>query len=335
MLPRVLRASRAPLVLALLILTFSIGGCRCLRGPINASPGLRWWLFANFGAQQICPEMLKSGVGLRMQDRGPAVGRFFPTQCTVDVHGESQTVTVNFVGTGYAYTSLTRRVGFEASGAVEYRADFYLGEEDIYVWGKVNRIVRGPDFRLGYVENPVVAGATMTPLGHVANVFGNQIMAGEVTRGFTVLQNWDTDSKTFGMGIIQPPAKPHTPYNVSDEEVFTFGNESIQVQWQQRDFLGPYEVVDSDQQIQLRMFLQGPAVEAIVVQRQVGDLWREDYQRGKLGPPPGPILAGTPLTPQRETKAAFRLPPGQYYVVIDHTNSAGTCNRPRPICSIR
>ena len=324
-----MRASRAALVLAVLVIAVSIGGCRCLRGPVNASPGLRWWLFSNFGAQQICPEMTTTGVGLRLQDGGPAVGRFFPRNCSVDINGDAQTITVRFSGTGYAYTSVTRRVGFEASGVVEYRADFFLGEDDIYVWGKVSRIVDGPHFALGYVENPLAAGAVATPLGTLANLFGNQIVAGELTRGFTVLQNWDTDSKSFGMGIIQPPNKPHTPYDVSGDEVYTFSNETIEVQWQQRDYLGPFEVVDSDQQLQMRMFLQGPAVEALVVSQQVGDLWREQYQRERLlTPPPGPVLAGTPLQPGREIKAAFRVPPGKYYVVIDHTNVAGSVQPP-------
>jgi hypothetical protein len=322
------RATKPALLLAALVAAISFGGCKCLRGPVNASPGLRWWLFSNFGAQQICPEMLKRGVGLKLQDRGPAVGRFFPSTCEVAVNDAAQTVAVSFSGAGYAYTSFTRRVGFTATGAVEYRADFYLGEEDIYVWGKVNRIINGPNFQIGYVENPIAAGATMTPLGAIANMFGSQIVSGELTRGFTVLQNWDTDTKTFGMGIIQPPNKPHTPYTLDGEEVLTFANESIQVEWQQRDFLGPFEVADNDQQLQLRMFLQGPAVEALVVTRQVGDLWRDDYHRGRVGPPPGPILAGSPLTPNAEVKTAFRLPPGQYYVVIDHTNTAGSVQPP-------
>ncbi len=321
---------RAPaLILSLLVAAVTIGGCRCLDPVVNDSPGLRWWLFSNFGAERICPEMTTTGVPLRLQDRGPAVGRFFPTTCQVEINGSAQTVTVLFTGTGYAYTSLTRRVGFEASASVEYRADFFLTDDDIYVWGKVNRIVRPPDFKLGYVENPFAAGAVLTPLGHIANTFGNQIVQGELTRGFTVVQNRDTDTKTFGMGILQPPRKPHTPYDVSEDTDYTFANETVQIEWNQRDFLGPFEVVDTDQQIQMRMFLQGPAIEAIVVAKQVGDIWREQYQRESiLGPPPGPVLAGTPLTPGRETRAAFRVPPGRYYVVLDHTNTAGSVAPP-------
>ncbi|MEZ4443425.1 MAG: hypothetical protein R3B72_30420 [Polyangiaceae bacterium] len=320
----------AALALAALVVSVSVGGCKCLRGPVNASPGLRWWLFSNFGAGKVCPEMLKQGMALKMQDMGPSVGRFFPNSCTVDVVDETQTITVNFGGTGYAYTPVTGRVGFSAQAAVQYRPDFYIADDDIYVWARVNRILRGPDFQLGFVQNPLAAGASaLTPLGTVANLFGNQIVAGEVTRGFTVVQDWDTESNTFALGILQPPAKPHTPYDVSKDAVYTFANETVEVQHNQRDFLGPFEIVDGDQQLQVRMFLQGPAVDLLVVNRQIGDIWRDAYQTGQANSaPPGPILAGGVLQPNQELRTGYRLPPGQYYIVIDNTAQAGTTNPP-------
>jgi hypothetical protein len=324
------RRPAAALALGVLVLAVVGVGCPCIRGPVNASAGLRWWLFSNFGASKICPEMIKRGVGLRMQDRGAMVGRFFPNQCGLDVNGNTQTVTVHFSGTGYAYTPLTKRVGFSTTASVEYRPDFYLTEDDIYVWGKVNRIVQGPSFRLGYVENPVADAATaVTPLGQIANLFGNQIVSGELTRGFTVVQNDETETKTFALGLLMPPQKPHTPFDVEGDERHTFANETVQVQWQQRDFLGPFDVVDTDQVLTMKMFLEGPAVDVMVVSKQVGDIWREAYQTGRpMGPPPGPVMAGGPLQPQRDQLASYRLPPGQYFVVIDHSQYAGTVNPP-------
>ncbi len=300
-----------------------------MRGPINASPGLRWWLFSNFGASRICPEMLKQGVGLQMQSRGPVVGRYFPNQCSVDVDDDRQVVVVNFAGTGYAFNSVSKRVGFSATGSVEYRMDFYLGEEDLYLWGKVNRIIHGPDFRLGYVENPLVDIPTaVTPLGQVANSFGNQIMVGKLTRGFTVVYNEDK-GKDFSLGVLTPPQKPHHPFNVTESEHYTFANETIEVHSNQRDFLGPFEVVDEEQRLAMRFFLEGPAVDVMVVDKRTGDAWREAYQLGRpLGPPPGPVLAGAPLGPNRDTRPSYRLAPGLYYVVIDHTAYAGVVAPP-------
>ncbi|MBI4705410.1 MAG: hypothetical protein HY744_30265 [Deltaproteobacteria bacterium] len=320
----------AALALSVIALAAMVAGCPCIRVPVNASPALRWWLFSNFGAQRICPEMLKRGLPLRTQDRAPAVGRFFPAQCGVDIDGDRQVVTVHFSGTGYAFTTLTRRVGFSCTASVEYRMDFWLGEEDIYVWGQVNRIVNGPSFRLGYVENPLADAATAaTPLGTVANLFGNQIAAGELTRGFTVVRN-EPRGDSFALGVIQPPQRPITPFDVSGSESLTYANETVEVHGNARDYLGPFEIVDEDQRLQLKLYLEGPAVDVLVVDRRTGDAWREDYQTGRpLGPPPGPVWAGAPLVSGRgEQRASYRLPVGQYYVVIDNTQYAGTMNPP-------
>jgi hypothetical protein len=321
----VLALRAAALVAALGVVVAFGSGCRACRGTVNASPGLRWWLFSNYGASQMCPELLKHGMGLRLQDRGPAVGRFFPTSCAIEVNDDSQTVTLNFVGMGYAFTHITKRLGFTASASVQYRPDFYMAENDIYVWGKVNSMVRGPDFKLGYVENKVVDLTTaLTPLGGLANLFGNQVAAGALTRGFTVVENYDTETKTFGLGIFEPPRKPTTPYNVDADEVHTFANEQIEVQYNQRDFLGPFEIVDDDQELQVKMVVQGPPVDLIVVDRRVGDPWRDSYQQGlPLGQPSGAILYNVALQSTHELRTAFRLPPGQYYIVVDHTPYAG------------
>ena len=69
-----------------LSLAFGGAGCPCVNSAVNASPELRWWLFSNFGASKLCPEMLKRGVPLKLPQLGNAsVGRFFPNQCFVQV----------------------------------------------------------------------------------------------------------------------------------------------------------------------------------------------------------------------------------------------------------
>ncbi|MFP6684493.1 MAG: hypothetical protein VB934_07265 [Polyangiaceae bacterium] len=329
MISRIFRPSNlAPSSLALIVFVLAVVGvgCPCLRGPVNASPALRWWLFSTFGASKICPELMKRGIGLKVQDQGPSVGRFYPASCRIEVNSEFQVVTVHFQGSGYAFTPVSKRVGFTCSASVQYRPDFFMAPDAVYVWGKVNRIVSGPTFKLGYVEDPLAgAAAAVTPLGIVANSFGNQIAAGELTRGFTVVQDYDTESNSFALGVVKPPHKPRTPYDVAGSERHTFGNETIEVHYNQRDFLGPFEVVEDGQAITMKYFVQGPAVDAMVVTRAVGEVWRQSYQQGqRLGPPPGPVVAGAPLAGGRESLASYRLPPGQYYVVIDNTAYAGT-----------
>src|SRR5688572_11512392 len=88
------------LVLAALLLTL-VSGCGLFRGSVNASPELRWFLFSNFGAQRMCPEMLKRGASLKLVHNGSAIGRFFPERCSTQVNDGVQTVTLAFSGTGF------------------------------------------------------------------------------------------------------------------------------------------------------------------------------------------------------------------------------------------
>jgi hypothetical protein len=296
---------------------------------VNASPALRWFLFSNFGASKICPEMLKSGVSIRLQDRAPAIGRFFPMQCTYDVNDSAKTITVHITGTGYGFMMPAKRVGFSLSASVEYRPDFQIAGDDVYVWGKLNRIVQGPNFQLGFVGNPLVdVMANVPPFGGIANFFGNQVVASALSRGFTVLYNEDR-GKDFTLGIIYPPQRPSHPFAVPDNERFTFANEVVEVQVNERDYLGPFEVAEAGQALYLRMSVDNAPVDVMIVDKATGDAWRDAYQTGRpLGPPPGPVQAGGPLQPGQVDSRRYHLRPGLYYVVIDHTAAAGLVTPP-------
>lgn len=316
----------AALALALMVVSLSFAGCPCISGAVNASPGLRWFLFSNFGASKICPEMLKSGVSLRLQERSPAIGRFFPMECKFEVNDSAQTVTVHLSGTGYGYMMPAKRVGFKLTASVEYRPDFQLAGDDIYVWGRLNRIVQGPNLQIGYLENPLVdVMANIPPFGGIANFLGNQVVAGGLSQGFTVLYNEDT-GKDFTLGILFPPSRPHHPFDVTDadSERYTFANEVIEVNANQRDYLGPFEVTEAGQALYMRMSVEGGPVDVMIVDKATGDVWRDAYQTGKpLGPPAGPVQAGGPLQPGQVENRKFQLRPGLYYVVIDNTAAAG------------
>jgi hypothetical protein len=325
------RARAASATLALLVLTLAsvLGGCPCVKTITDWSPALRWWLFATYGAGRICPEMLKQGISLRLEDRSPAIGRFFPAQCAYNVNDEAKTVTVHVGGTGYGYMAPAKRVGFALSVSVEYRADFMIAGDDMYVWGRPNRIVQGPDFKLGYLENPLAdLAANIPPFGGIANFLGNQVVRTEMNRGFTVIANEDKGND-FSLGMLQPPAKPHHPFDISASERFTFANETVDVYANQRDYLGPFEVAKAGQALYLTMSVQGPAVDVMVVDRRTGDAWREAYQLGRpLGPPPGPVLGGQPLQPGPQVQQRYVLAPGSYYVVVDNTAAAGAVRPP-------
>lgn len=314
-------------IVGLALLACVAVGCPCIRGPVNASPALRWWLFSNFGAQRVCPEMLKQGAPLKLVPGGNTVGRFFPESCSTVVNDSNQTVTLNFGGTGFAWTPIAGRMGFAAKAVIEYRMDFYMAEDATYVWAKVNRIVSGPDFQLGSVENKVVDWAARSPVGYIANTFGGQIVQAQLSQGFTVVHGDEGDE--FTLGQLTPPARPRKPFNLKSGHHYVFANDTTEVHPEQIDILGPFEVTESDQALFLRFVVQGPPVDALVLYRGTGDLWRSALQLGAaLGPPPEAPIATWALPAGAEQRQRLPLRQGQYYVVVDNSSRIGPTNPP-------
>jgi hypothetical protein len=301
-------------------------GCPCFRDPINASPEIRWWLFSNFGAQRICPEMQKRAAPLRLAPNPNAVGRFFPEQCQTTVNDAARTVTIAFSGSGFAWTPIGGRVGFTVLGSVEYRMDFYLGDDVVYVWARSQRIVSGPTFQVTSIEYKLANWAAQGPAGYLVNTFGSQIVSSEIASGFTVVKSDEGDE--FAIGILQPPRRPPRPYDTSSGR-YAFANETTEVHPEQIDLLGPFEVAANEQALFARLFVNGPALDVLVIGRGTGDLWRRTLQGGgALGPPPQPPLMGFALSPGVEQRQRIPLAPGQYYLALDNSTRAGTVNPP-------
>ena len=323
-LARAPRSARASLALIVLVAASVLSGCPCVGTMTDMSPGLRWWLFSKYGAEAVCPEMVKQGVALHLDDAAPAMGRFFPAQCSYTLDDVRQTITVNVAGTGYGFVAPAKRVGFSVSASVEFRPDFRIIDDDMYVWAVPNRVVSGPTFQVTSVENPLVDLATnFPPFGSLTATFGNQVVAAELNRGFTVIHNVDRGND-FTLGILQPPARPLHPFAASDTSRYTFANETVDIHGEQRDYLGPFEITTPGQSLFLTMSVAGPSVDVMIVTRPVGDAWRDAYQTGKtLGPPPALPVAGGPVAPGVGVALRYPLPPGQYYVVVDNTAAAG------------
>src|SRR6185437_15478010 len=119
--PRLRLLASGVAVFVLATLAGALSGCTRI---INNDPDLRWTLFSRFGANRVCPELLKTSVPIRLQDRGPATGRFFPRTCNTTIDGARRVMIVSVAGTGYGYVAPARRVGFSVSASVEYRPDF-------------------------------------------------------------------------------------------------------------------------------------------------------------------------------------------------------------------
>jgi hypothetical protein len=301
--------------------------CFIFRGAVNASPAMRWWLFSTFGAQKMCPEMLKRSAPLQLVPGGDILGRFFPNACRVDTNGDTQTITLHFAGTGYAWTPIAGRMGFSVDAAVEYRPDFRMESDAVYVWARYNRVVSGPLFSIGSIENPVADWAARSPAGYLASVFGGQIIQSQLSNGFTVIRTDDGDD--FSLGILEPPRRPAHPFAVSGSDRVSLASETADIRPNQVDFLGPFEVTSGDQALYLRFKLTGPPVDALVVTRNQGDPFREALQHGTpLGPLTSPPITTFVIQPNVDQSQRVRLPAGQYYVLVDNSNRLGVVAPP-------
>jgi hypothetical protein len=308
------------------VLGLASGGCGLFRGSVNASPELRWFLFSNFGAQRMCPEMLKRGAPLKLANAGNAIGRFFPERCTTQVNDAAQTVTLAFSGTGFAWTPVAGRMGFAVSATIDYRMDFFMAEDATYVWAKPARIAYGPDFRMGAIENKLVDFAAQGPAGYMVSTFGSQIVEGQLSNGFTVVHTDDGDE--FAIGLMAPPARPHKYFATGNGRT-VLERETTEVRVDQMDLIGPLEVPSSGQALFLRFQVTGPAIDAMVIRRGAGDLWRIGLQLGAdLAPPPEAPLSSFAIQPGQEARQIVPLPPGQYYVVLDNSQRMGAINPP-------
>lgn len=316
---------RTRLLLAVCV-ALAFVGCPCVKGPVNASPALRWWLFSNFGAGRLCPEMLSRSAPLRLAPNPNAIGRLFPEQCQTVVNDAAQTVTLSFSGSGFAWTPVAGRIGFTVAASVEYRMDFYMADDAIYIYARPARVVTAPAFQVTAVENQVVNWAAQGPAGYLVNTFGGQVVSSQLGSGFTVVHSDEGDS--FALGQLAPPARPPHPFDTSDER-YAIVNETAEVHNDQIDLVGPLSVATGDQALFIRTSVAGPALDALVIQRGTGDLWRRGLQTGvPLGQPPQPPITSFPLNPGGEQRQRLPLPPGQYYLVFDNSARVGTVNPP-------
>jgi hypothetical protein len=318
--PSFLAMRRSLLAVTAFALAFAGVGCPGVRSAVNASPGLRWWLFSNFGASKICPEMLKRGVPLKLPQLGNAsVGRFFPNQCFVQVDDVHKAIVMSASGTGYVGLPITRRVGFYVGMTVEYLPDFRLESDSTYVWGRFSRFIAAPDLRIVGVENPVVNLATRTPAGDVATVIANGLVASEIGRGFTVVRQDDGDD--FTLGHLEPPQKPPRQFKSGEDHV-VLASDLTQVQGQSRDYLGPIEIASRNTALFLRAKVDGAPLAYAIVERSVGETWRRAYEGAlPMAGPPGSLM-GRGTLGIGETSLRFPLEPGTYYVVVENQAAA-------------
>ena len=317
-----------PQILGLVLLAALLAGCSLFRSAVNDSPELRWWLFSQFGAGQLCPEMLRRSAPLRLSAGGNVIGRLFPAACQAQVDDSRRTVSLDFSGSGYAWTPLAGRVGFSVHAAVEYRADFSLEDDATYVCARAERLLFAPQFRVDSIQNRLVDWASQqSAAGYLANLFGSQITSNQLASGFTVVRSSEGDS--FSLGILQPPQRPAQALRAGGEDRRLVESATAEIRVEQLDFLGPIWIESDARELFFEYQLNGPAAEALLYARADADRWREGLQQGALlAPPPMPALFSFALVPGAGQSQRVRMPPGQYVLVVDHSSRVGGVNPP-------
>jgi hypothetical protein len=282
-----------------------------------------------FGLAEFCREMQRTGVPLKMRDGDPSMGRFFAISCQSQIIGEQgrHSIVVRYSGTGYAWTNVTSRVGFETQGLVEYSPDFQLNNGALYIYFRP-RNVDSTSFHTTLVESSVAAaGIALT--GAQPDAMGRDLVTGQLRRGFTVIRVGSEGVMDFGMGIVPVGHRPFRPFQITASDKRTLDNDRSEIHAGQQDFVAGLLVSEDNQALYITATLDGaPAVDLVLVpENQVRSLLLS-YVR-TAGPvsmasaPFGAVLqAGAPL------KQYVPVPPGNYALVFDHSSGLGSVTPP-------
>jgi hypothetical protein len=278
-----------------------------------------------YGLDEFCAQMTRSGAPIKLADDQPGAGRFFPSRCESRIIEDESTKSflVQFTGEGYAWTNVTYRLGFEASGVIEYSPDFLLDGDTMYLYLQPKHI-GSTSFAVKMIENQGANLALSMAPAQWADKFGQQLVAGQLRQGITVIRKENAEVD-FGFGIIEKGKQPFHPYQVTGKGKVVLANERIEVHSNQREFLGPFEVDSSARALFFTIGIDGAeAVDVLLVARDAGSPWLSTYIRTPqaIGPVYAPLMQDVVST-KGEWRKTVTLSKGLYYLVIDNTATAG------------
>jgi hypothetical protein len=303
--------------------TVSVLGAGVMNDPSNKS--LRFDIL-KFGLASFCTEMLKGGTPLKFGDDEPVVGRFFAESCDSQVLDDEahKSFVVQYSGKGYAWTNVTQRLGFSSRGVVEYATDFQLKDGAMYVYFRP-RLIDGAAFQTTLVESALAQGG-LAVAGVNANALGKHIVESQLRRGFTVIRKDSSGSTDFALGIVAPGELPFKPFEVKRTEKQILANERTEVHIGQQDYVGAFEVTDSNQALYLTVAVDGaPQADILVVGKPVGDTLLDGYLRNAGAA----SLSGPALLDDTGSQSSglwhrfVNVEPGRYYLVIDNSAKLG------------
>lgn len=302
----------------------SIVGRGVVNNPSNKS--LRFDMLT-FGLKQFCAELLHNGTPLRLNDGQPVMGRFFGETC--DAKGisdqERSTIFVQFGGKGYAWTAGTGRLGFRAQGLLELAPDFRIYEHEMYVYFRPVQVDTS-DFELLMTERPLAQAAAQI-MNLSEEEIGRAIISAQLGRGFTAIR-YDADGHSdFALGLVDPGHAPFRHFQVISSPRTTLANGRTEFFLGQMDFLGKLHVHDNEE-IVVTLHVEGTKKIDFAILKEES---AAPYLKGYLTQPG---VAPLPVVPTFEaivehgqpTRAQVKVPPGDYYLVLDHSSALGTTN---------
>jgi hypothetical protein len=309
---------------ALGVSAMSVVSAGVLNDPSNKT--LRFDLLT-YGMDRFCEEMLRRGAPLKLSDGDPVLGRFFADGCSSQVldDPERQSVVLRFSGKGYGYTNLTGRLGFTSTGLVEYAADFQLADESMYIYFRprsVGQVAFGPLL----IESTLArAGVGVGVSGLSPEEVGKDIVERQLARGFTVIRRTETGEVEYSPGLLPLGRRPFKPYQVSGSAKLTIDNDRTEIFAGQQDFVGGLHVTDADRRLFLNVALDGaPAAELFVISAADAQTMLQAYvTRAGSAPLPRAPLLEAQLAARTPLQLSLDVPPGDYFLVFDHSPDVG------------
>lgn len=327
-----------PISFALVMLVLPLSGCSsCMQSTGQASfgimpgvvndPGNRTLRrsILRYGLDEFCKELTHRGAPLKLRDEDPVIGRYFAKSCNYQELASGDAF-IQFSGVGYAWTNVSLRIGFEASGSIQYNQDFLMDGSTMYAYFRT-RTVAAKSFNTLMVERGGAGGADA--LRGLANPIAQQVVDKQLTRGFTVIRD-SNGTVEFGVGLVEKGQHPAKPFEVHGSDRVTYTNERTEVHGQQLDFLGPFQIGSNDQALYVNLVIDGvPAIDAMVVSKDAGDAWLDKFIRA----PGVPALQQPPLTSEvvpirAQWSKTLPVAKGYYYLVIDNSSSVGAVAPP-------
>ncbi len=283
---------------------------------------------------EYCKQMTSRNAPLKLNDDTPVIGRYYPRTCAQREMPNGD-LFVDFQGEGYAYTNVSKKVTFRMQGAVQYNQDFLVAEDrcEVYAYFRP-RQVASSNFTLGKIESQAANFFNaLTPLG---DTFGRQLVTSKLAEGFTVIHDEDGNDDV-SLGIVELGKKPFRPFNLRGQDRLLYENSRTEVHQNQRDFIGPIEVAGDGQAIFVTAQLDGaPQLDLFVVPRPDGEASLRLYLDY---PSQGPLVSlpmfADVLNQGAQYTRAVPVPKGMYYVILDHTPTAGVVNPPQNLLDDR